>query len=392
MEIKPTPLEYSERLSQKYSCHIFLKREDTHKPIGSVKIRGVYHKLQQLPENVKERGLMTAADHTFALCFSYCCQLLRIKHRVHVPLYTPIHIKQKLQSIGHPFITIYEDGQNYDDCMHSAQWKSIDNGMHFVHPFDDQEIIDGYSDILKEIYQLMNPDIIMVPVSGGGLLSSILLNTDQNSHKVYGVEYNNNKNLTKALIDKVESPNHDNKHKYDCNKLGNIPSEICRSKKPEVISLDENQVAYTVQELHDEDKIITSMNGCMTIAALDHIKTSIIDKTVVCLLTDSNINISEYPMIQMKSDIWVGLTYYFIVQFPQKPNMLRFFTTNVKNEDDDIICFSYLKKSNSMFGSVLIGIKLGSHTNLDRLKSNMKKNGFEYKKIKPDDQYYDYLV
>lgn len=388
MEIKPTPLDYSDRLSQKYSCHVFLKREDTHKPIGSVKIRSVYHKISQLPDLIRERGVMTASDPTFSLCLSYCCQLLRIKHRIYLPLYTPIHIKQKLQSIGHPYITICEDGQNYDDCMHTAQWKSLDNGMYFIHPFDDQEIIDGYSEIAKEINQLMVPDIILVPVSGGGLISGIMSSISSET-KVYGVEYENNKNLTNAL---QSNETNESEHRYDCTKLGNLPMTICRLNKPEVIRLDENQVAYTLQELHDEDKLITSMNGCMSIAGLEQIKSILVDKTVVCLMTDSNINISEYPIIQMKSDIWVGLTYYFIVSFPQKPNMLRFFTTNIKNDDDDIIRFSYLKKSNSMFGSVLIGIKLGSHTNLDRLKTNMKKNGFGYKRIKPDDPYYDYLV
>ena len=193
MEIKQTSLDYSDRLSQKYSCHVFLKREDTHKPIGSVKIRSVYHKIQQLPDTVKERGLMTASDSTFALCLSYCCQLFRIRHRIHLPIYTPIHIKNKLLSIGQPYITICEEGQNYDECLHTAQWKSLDNGMYFVHPFDDQDIINGYRDITNEINQLMIPEIIIVPVSGGGLISGIISSAHSDT-KVYGVEYENNKN------------------------------------------------------------------------------------------------------------------------------------------------------------------------------------------------------
>lgn len=398
MDIKETPLDYSDRLSKKYSCHVFLKHEDVHKPVGSVKIRSVYHKINRLSDDIKDRGVMTASDPVFALCLSYYCQLLRIKHRIHLPLYTPIHVKQKLQSIGHPYITICEDGQNYDECMNNAQWKSLDNGMYFVHPFDDLDIIDGYAEISKEIKNIMVPDIIIVPVSGGGLISGILSSIGPET-KVIGVEYESTSNLTKGLLpgnpelpNSLEFADDSNSHKYDCNKLGKLPMSICRLNRPDVIRLDENQVAYTVHELHDQDKIITSMNGCMSIAALEHIKSSLIDKSVVCLMTDSNINISEYPMIQMKSDIWVGLTYYFIVSFPQKPNMLRFFTTSIKNDDDDIIRFSYLKKNNSMFGSVLIGIKLGNYTNLDRLKTNMKKNGFEYKRIKPNDRYYDYLV
>ena len=140
-----------------------------------------------------------------------------------------------------------------------------------------------------------------------------------------------------------------------------------------------------------EDKLITSMNGCMSIAGLEQIKSILVDKTVVCLMTDSNINISEYPIIQMKSDIWVGLTYYFIVIIPAKPNMLRFFTTNIKMMMM-ISSDSATSKSNSMFGSVLIGIKLVVILILIISKTNMKKNGFGYKRIKPDDPYYDYLV
>ena len=83
------------------------------------------------------------------------------------------------------------------------------------------------------------------------------------------------------------------------------------------------------------------------------------------------------------------MKHYFILKFNQKPGELKKFINNILEDEDDIVRFEYIKKTNKHYGQVLVGIE---SKNIQNILNNLKKYNFTYKKIETDDIIYDILI
>ena len=86
---------------------------------------------------------------------------------------------------------------------------------------------------------------------------------------------------------------------------------------------------------------------------------------------------------------YLNLKHYFIVDFPQKPGQLKLFINKILGEDDDIVRFEYIKKTNREYGKVLIGIELGKVENLKMIKDNLYKYNFKFNYLENNDLIHD---
>ena len=75
--------------------------------------------------------------------------------------------------------------------------------------------------------------------------------------------------------------------------------------------------------------------------------------------------------IEERSLLFEEMKHYFILNFPQRPGALREFVNDVLGPHDDITKFEYLKKTSQNRGTVIIGIQLSSHLDLEQLKDNV---------------------
>ena len=130
----------------------------------------------------------------------------------------------------------------------------------------------------------------------------------------------------------------------------------------------------------------------MSIAALDSVGDQIKNKTVVCILSGGNNDLTRYPEITERHLRFKKLKHYYIMQFGQKPGELRKFINNVLGPDDDITRFEYIKKTNQNYGQVLIGIELKNPLDITNISNNLVKNNFNCTKIEEDDLIYSFLV
>ena len=87
--INKTPLEFNERLSKKFNCNIFFKREDK-QPVRSFKIRGAYNRISNLNDEQKDNGVVCASAGNHAQGFAFSCNKLNIKGDIFLPTKTPI--------------------------------------------------------------------------------------------------------------------------------------------------------------------------------------------------------------------------------------------------------------------------------------------------------------
>ncbi len=132
--------------------------------------------------------------------------------------------------------------------------------------------------------------------------------------------------------------------------------------------------------------------GALSVAALDFYKDEIKGKSVVCIISGGNNDISRMQEIKEKSLIHEGLLYYFIVSFPQRAGALRQFLIEVLGPEDDITTFEYTKKNNKESGPALVGIELKRPNDYAALIERFQSNGFEYMEVNNDSTLFSLLV
>lgn len=366
---KKTPIERNDKLSQLYGCEVYIKREDQ-QITRSYEIRGITNKLLSMPKDTLRNGVITCSDGNFGISAAHCSNILGIPMTIFVPKCIKPYIVIKMREFGGTHVSIIENGDTFVECLEKTIWHTFDTNMVFIHPYEDEQVIDGYSTIGDEIKDFL-PNIVVCPADGDALLISLMY-ASKNTYEVIGVA-------------EFDAPECKNISESKCVQYKFIKDKIRK------ICVDDNEICCSVEELHN-DGIVVDNKGALAICGLNHIKSVIVGKKILCITNGGNIVISEYDSIHKKSTIQKGLLNYFLVTFPQKPGSLKLFVNNVLDENDDIVRFEYLKKTNDVFGNVLIGIKMGDVCNLQKIKRNMKKFDFKYRRLKSNDDIFNFLI
>lgn len=382
--IKPhilhTPLQYSKRLSKKYNCDVFLKREDLQKT-RSFKIRGSLNKILKNYHNINSREIICASAGNHAQGVAYSCSLLNIKGKIFCPVTTPPQKIKKIKQFGKNNIILEQVGNSFNETLNiSKDYCNNTNGL-FVHPFDDIDIINGQATIGMEIEKdIKNIDIILGSLGGGGLMSGIGIFYKDKKTKIYGVEPLGAESMTKSIQNGKIITMENISNFVDgasVGRVGNITFDICKKLLDDIFVIDEGRICNEMLELYQEDGIIVEPAGCLSICGLDNL-TNLKGKKVVCIISGGNNDIMRYPEILEKNGIYLGIKHYYIVKFIQKPMELSKFIESVIHDDIDIIRFEYIKKTNKSYGDVLIGFE---SNNIDNLEKKMKNNGFSFIKL-----------
>lgn len=392
-----TPLQKNLALSDKYGCEVYLKREDL-QLVRSYKIRGAYNKIQSLPQDVLDKGVICASAGNHAQGFAFSCNLLGIHGKVYMPSTTPKQKVEKVKMFGKDKVEVVLAGDTYDDSYKQALAVSKAEGLIFIHPFDDVKVIEGQGTVAKEIYEdLKNIDIIFVPVGGGGLMSGLgsYFKTLSPKTKLVGVEPAGAPSLKKSLeaghvvelkeIDKFVDG-------AAVQRVGDKTFEIIKEVIDDLVLVPEGKVCSTILSLYNEEAIVVEPAGSLSVAALDFYKEEIKGKRVVCVVSGSNNDIDRMQEIKERSMIYEGLKHFFIIRFPQRPGALKDFVSKVLGPDDDITRFEYVKKNARESGPAMIGVELKHKEDYLGLLERMKQYGINYTVINDDPSLFQYFV
>ncbi|WP_299004020.1 pyridoxal-phosphate dependent enzyme [uncultured Caulobacter sp.] len=111
--VTPTPLQFSDRLSQLTGALVYLKREDL-QVVRSYKLRGAYNLLMQLTPEEKAAGVVCSSAGNHAQGFALACRSMGIHGRVYVPAKTPKQKRDRIRYHGGEFIELIVGGATYD--------------------------------------------------------------------------------------------------------------------------------------------------------------------------------------------------------------------------------------------------------------------------------------
>ena len=166
-----TPLDPAPRLSARAGVQLWLKREDL-QPTFSFKLRGAYNCIHLLDAQQRARGVVTASAGNHAQGVALAARELGVHARIFMPRTTPEIKVKAVQALG---AEIVQTGDDYDQACAAALQAAQQSGAYFVHPFNDPQVIAGQGTIGIEITQQLAepPDVVFVPVGGGGLAAGV---------------------------------------------------------------------------------------------------------------------------------------------------------------------------------------------------------------------------
>jgi len=169
-----TPLMRSFTYSKKYGAEVFLKREDLQQ-VRSYKIRGAFNKISSLSQEQKSQGIVCASAGNHAQGVALSCSRLKIHGTIYMPATTPKQKVEQVEMFGEDWVTVVLEGDTFDDSYAKASAACMDQCKTFVHPFDDEKIIEGQATVgLEVVTQAEQPlDYVFVPVGGGGLIAGL---------------------------------------------------------------------------------------------------------------------------------------------------------------------------------------------------------------------------
>lgn len=387
-----TPLSKNFNLSKELEATILFKREDL-QVVRSYKIRGAYNKMSSLSDNEKQRGIVCASAGNHAQGVALSCRLLQIKGTIFMPSPTPNQKINQVKMFGEDFIEIVIEGDTFDDAFNAAKLECDAKNKTFIHPFNDEKVIEGQATVGLEILNQTDKkiDYIFVPIGGGGLSSglSTVFKEVSPETKIIGVEpegapsmqtsIRNKQNTTLEKIDSFVDG-------AAVKRVGDLNFAICQQNLDEVITVPEGKICQTILDLYNKDAIVVEPAGALSIAALDLFADKIKGKNVVCVVSGSNNDITRTAEIKEKALLYANLKHYFIIKFPQRAGALKEFVAEILGPNDDITHFEYTKKTNRENGAAVVGLELKSSQDLAPLIKRMKARNFfgDYLNDKPD--------
>jgi threonine dehydratase len=394
--VRRTPLERSERLSALVGAEVWQKREDL-QPVRSYKLRGAYNLMAQLDDATA--GVVCASAGNHAQGVAYACAALGIRGRIFLPRTTPRQKRERIAAIGGPWVDIVIEGDTYDAAVAVAEAAARESGAPLVPAFDDLRTIAGQGTVAMEIVEQLGraPDLLVVPVGGGGLLAGVAgwLRAKHPAVEICGVEPVGAAGMRAALdaggpVTLAELDSFVDGAAV--RRVGEVTFPLVRDTGADLVALEPGAICAEMLTLYQTDGIIAEPAGALATAALGAAVSPAPGAQVVCLLSGGNNDVSRYSEILERALIFEGLKHYFLVEFPQEPGMLRRFLDEVLGPDDDITLFEYVKRSNRETGPALVGIEIADRSDLPELLARMSRSPMRIEPIDPDSAAFRFLL
>ncbi|MFV9482543.1 threonine ammonia-lyase IlvA [Christiangramia sp. ASW11-125] len=393
-----TPLAESFTYSKRFDAKVMLKREDLQQ-VRSYKIRGAYNKISSLPQEQLEKGVICASAGNHAQGVAFACNKLKVKGVIYMPGTTPQQKVEQTEMFGGEWVEVVLKGDTYDDSFKSAMAHRAEKGLIFIHPFDDEKVIEGQATIALEILEQANEaiDYVFAPLGGGGLLagiSSMFKELSPNT-KIIGIEPQGAPSMKTSLKEgKVVELDHIERFVDGASvqKVGTRNFAICKENLDEMITVPEGKICQTILDLYNQDAMVVEPAGAMAISALDLYAEKIKGKNVVCIVSGSNNDIIRMAEIKERALLYSGLKHYFVIVFPQRAGALKEFVAKVLGPNDDITHFEYSKKHNRSNGPAVVGIELKDPADFEPLVERMKKKNFYGEYLNNNPNLFQFLI
>ena len=380
-----THLIYSPIFSKESGNKVFIKPENLQKT-GSFKIRGAYNKISNLTDAEKKRGVIASSAGNHAQGVAYGAKESGIKAVIVMPKSTPLIKVESTKQYGAEVIL---HGDVYDDAFKKAKELEEKEGYVFVHPFNDEGVLDGQGTIALEILEeLPETDIILVPIGGGGLISGIACAAKiiKPDIKIIGVEPEGAASAYEAIKqNKVVELKEANTiaDGTAVKKIGDLNFEYIKKYVDEIITVSDYELMEAFLLLVEKHKIIAENSGILSIAATKKLKEK--NKKVVSVISGGNIDVLMISSMINKGLIRRDRIFNFTVSIPDKPGELAKIVDLIAEQGANVIKLEHNQFKNlSRFKDIelQITVETNGSEHVQNLTQAFEEKGYEIVRIK----------
>ena len=382
--VERTPLDFDRYLSEKYGATVYLKRENMQK-VRSFKIRGAYNKIIKLDDDAKMKGLIASSAGNHAQGVAYAARKLGVKATICMPAHTPLIKVEATKAHGAEVVL---HGEVYDEAYAKAVELQKKEGYTFIHPFDDEDIIEGQGTIALEILEeLPDTDVILVPIGGGGLIAGIACAAKQINPnvKIYGVEPEGAASALAAIHeDQVVTLAEANTiaDGTAVKTIGSKTFEYIKKYVDGIITVNDYELMDAFLLLVEKHKLVAEGSGILSLAGLKKLYEK--NKKVVSLVSGGNIDVLTISSMINKGLISRGRIFTFSVQLPDKPGQLELVSKVLNQCNANVIAVDHNQFKNfARFSEVelRVTVETNGNSHIQTIIDEFAKLGYNIIKI-----------
>ena len=321
-----TPLERSRTFSEMTGADVHLKLENFQRT-GAFKIRGATNRIATLPESAREAGVVTASAGNHAQGVALAADRAGVDATVVMPKFAPVSKVKATRGYG---ASVRLEGVDYDEAQAVAHDLEREQGLTYVHAFDDPAVMAGQGTLGLEIAD-DRPDLdtVVVPIGGGGLISGVAVAVKErlDDVRVVGVQAEGAASAAASLevgevreiegVDTIADG-------IATRSIGENPLEVMREYVDEVVAVDDREIALALTLLLERSKTLVEGAGAVALAAtLSEAFDYEDDETIVAALCGGNIDLNRLGTVVRRGLVRMGRYLKITVDLKDRPGELE---------------------------------------------------------------------
>jgi threonine dehydratase len=379
---RETPLDEAKRLSLRIGNKVLLKREDT-QPVFSFKLRGAFNKMVHLSAEERARGVICASAGNHAQGVALAARRLGCRAVIVMPVTAPALKVEAVRNLGGEVVLV---GESFSDAAAHAVKMQAEEGLTFVHPFDDPYVIAGQGTIGMEIlrqYQPSDgtrPDAIFVQIGGGGLAAGVAtyIKAIYPEIKVFGVETVDS-DAMKRSFDAGENVALDDVGLFSdgtaVKRVGDETLRLCRENLDGIVLVDSDEICAAIKDVFEDTRSIVEPSGALSLAGLKAWarKEGVTNKTLVAITSGANMNFDRLRFVCERAEFGEDREAVFAVTIPEERGSFRRLCGLLGNRA--VTEFNY-RMSDNTDAYIFVGVQTTNANDVEEIEKALKTEGF----------------